>query len=102
MKTANRGADFVRNMTKEPDDDAPPATSRRTAGRRKTRTKEQEPQTPTTRAGLKHIGAYCGAETVEKVAVLRARLNLDNSQLFKLAIDELYAKHRAKRAFGDA
>jgi hypothetical protein len=32
---------------------------------------------------------------------LRARLNLDNSQLFKLAIDELYAKHRAKRAFGD-
>ena len=99
MKTANRGANFLRNMTKE-SDDAPPATSRGTVGRQKARTKE--PKTPTTRAGLKHIGAYCSVETVEKVAVLRARLNLDNSQLFKLAIDELYAKHRAKRAFGDA
>ena len=55
-----------------------------------------------TRAGLKHIGAYLDKETVEKVAVLRARLELDNSELIKLAIDDLHRKHSAKRAFGDA
>jgi hypothetical protein len=38
---------------------------------------------------------------VEKFAILRARLGLDNSELIKLAIDELYKKHEAKRAFGD-
>lgn len=54
------------------------------------------------RAGLKHIGAYLDRETVEKVAILRARLELDNSELVKLAVEELYAKHQAKRAFGDA
>jgi hypothetical protein len=54
-----------------------------------------------TRAGLKHIGGYFDRETVEKVAVLRARLNLDNSALLKLAIDELHRKQSAQRAFGD-
>ena len=54
-----------------------------------------------TRAGLKHIGGYFDRETVEKVAVLRARLNLDNSGLLKLAIDELHRKQSAQRAFGD-
>jgi hypothetical protein len=39
---------------------------------------------------------------VEKVALLRARLSLDNSELIKLAIEDLYRKHEAKRAFGDA
>lgn len=56
---------------------------------------------PPTRAGLKHIGGYFDRETVEKVAVLRARLNLDNSALLKLAIDELHRKQSAQRAFGD-
>ena len=56
---------------------------------------------PRSRTGLKHVGAYLDRETVEKVAILRARLDLDNSALVKLAIEELYAKHRAKRAFGD-
>lgn len=53
------------------------------------------------RAGLKHIGGYFDVETVEKVAILRARLRLDNSELIKLAVDELHSKHMAKRAFGD-
>lgn len=57
---------------------------------------------PPTRAGLKHIGGYFDVDTVEKVAILRARLRLDNSQLIKLAIEELHSKHMAKRAFGDA
>jgi hypothetical protein len=51
------------------------------------------------RAGLKHIGAYLDDETVERVAILRARLKLDNSQLVKLAIDELFDRQRAEGAF---
>ncbi len=54
------------------------------------------------RAGLKHIGAYLDRESVEKVALLRARLDLDNSQLIELAIARLYADESAKRKFGDA
>jgi hypothetical protein len=54
------------------------------------------------RAGLKHIGAYLERETVEKIALLRARLALDNSELVKLAIERLYAAEAAKRKFGDA
>jgi hypothetical protein len=53
------------------------------------------------RAGLKHIGGYFDREDVEKIAILRARLGLDNSQLIRLAVDELYKKHNAQRAFGD-
>ncbi len=52
------------------------------------------------RNGLKHIGGYFDRADVEKFAVLRARLGLDNSQLIKLAIDELYRKHEAKRVLG--
>lgn len=54
------------------------------------------------RNGLKHIGGYFSRAEVEKIAILRARLALDNSELIKLAIDELYTKLEAKRAFGDA
>ena len=46
-------------------------------------------------------GGYFDREDVEKVAVLRARLGLDNSQLIQLAVNELYKKHNAQRAFGD-
>ena len=96
---SDRTAEFLRNMTAEPEGAPPEITARPTGGRKKT----QEPQpAATSRAGLKHIGAYVEDDTVEKVALLRARLKLDNSQLFKLAIDELYTKHRAQRAFGDA
>ena len=56
----------------------------------------------TSRAGLKHIGGYFDREDVEKVAVLRARLGLDNSELLQLAINELFKRHNAQRAFGDA
>lgn len=53
------------------------------------------------RSGLKHIGGYFDRDTVEKVAVLRARLDLDNSQLIKKAIEDLYAREIAARKFGD-
>ena len=54
-----------------------------------------------TREGLKHIGGYLDVDTVEKVAILRARLGLDNSALITLAINELYSEYKAKRAFND-
>ena len=47
----------------------------------------------------KHIGGYFDSETLERIALLRARLDMDNSQLLKLAIDELYSKERVKKAF---
>jgi hypothetical protein len=40
--------------------------------------------------------------TLEKIALLRIRLRMDNSALIKHAIEELHRKHSAKRAFGDA
>jgi Ribbon-helix-helix protein, copG family len=60
-----------------------------------------KPKTPP-RAGLKHFGGYLDDDTLEKIALLRVRLKKDNSELIKQAIDELYRKHNAKRAFGDA
>ena len=54
------------------------------------------------RADLKHIGAYLDRETVEKIALLRARLALNNSELVQFAIERLYATESAKRKFGDA
>jgi hypothetical protein len=57
---------------------------------------------PPTREGLKHFGGYLDDEVLEKIALLRIRLKMDNSQLIAHAIEELYRKHSAKRAFGDA
>lgn len=57
---------------------------------------------PTSRVGLKHFGGYLDDDTLEKIALLRLRLKKDNSALIKLAIDDLYRKHQAKKAFGDA
>ena len=54
-----------------------------------------------TRADLKHFGGYLDDETLEKIALLRIRLKMDNSALIKHAIEELHRKHNAKRAFGD-
>ena len=100
---SDRSADFIRNMTVEAGAEPAPSVGASTAPTRaKTTSQPAPPPAPTSRAGLKHIGGYFGPETVEKVAVLRVRLNLDNSELIKQAIDELYARHHAKRAFGDA
>lgn len=65
-------------------------------------TKRAPAAKPEYRAGLKHVGGYLDRSTVEKVAVLRARLECDNSALLKRAIDDLYRKHEAQRSFGDA
>ena len=54
------------------------------------------------RAELKHFGGYLDDGTLEKIALLRIRLKMDNSALIKHAIEELHRKHNARRAFGDA
>jgi hypothetical protein len=97
MTKTNRAAEFLANMNRDlpPPGNAQPALS-------PTPTGKSAKQSTGGRAGLKHIGGYFEMETVEKVAVLRARLRLDNSELIKLAIDDLHRKHMAKRAFGDA
>ena len=94
MTKPNKAADFLQNMRLTVHEPPPPIVRARQGA---PRPKAQVP----TRAGLKHIGGYFDVDTVEKVAVLRARLRLDNSELIKLAVDELHTKHLAKRAFGD-
>lgn len=90
-----KGADFLRLMNPEPE--AAPASSADPAA-----PVAEKADASRSRAGLKHVGAYLDRATVEKIAILRARLDLDNSKLVKLAIEELYARHEAQRAFGDA
>ncbi|PZR37158.1 MAG: hypothetical protein DI526_01185 [Caulobacter segnis] len=55
---------------------------------------------PKTGPGLKHIGGYFDKEDVATFALLKAWLELDNSELIKRAIDDLYAKEQARRSFG--
>jgi hypothetical protein len=98
MKT-DRSAEFVRNMTVgEAAEPAPAITARPN----RSGPEEKKTQQPASRAGLKHFGGYLDDATLEKIALLRVRLKKDNSELIKFAIDELYAKNHAKRAFGDA
>jgi len=95
MTKPSRAADFLENMTQDLPSVAPLEV-------RTNAVKETPRKSASTRTGLKHIGGYFDTETVEKVAILRARLRLDNSELIKLAVDDLHRKHLAKRAFGDA
>lgn len=92
-KTKATAQDFLAKMNLPADEAAPasmlgPATETKTEG-------------GGSRSGLKHIGGYFDRDTVEKVAVLRARLDLDNSQLIKKAIEDLYSREIAARKFGD-
>ena len=98
MTSRNKASSFLRAMN--PDSD-PATVSETLAAAPAARTAKKADAKPTGRAGLKHIGGYFDRDTVEMVAVLRARLDLDNSQLLKLAIEELHRKHTAKRAYGD-
>jgi len=95
MKKRSKAEDFLRAMSTEPTENLTrPNVIDSSATKRREKT--------ATRVGLKHIGGYFDPETVERIAVLRARLALNNSELIKLAIDELHRKHKAQRAFGDA
>ena len=67
-------------------------------------TPEQRGAKPaTTRAGQKHLGAYFDKrdQILESVAILRARLDMTNSELIEYALNELWKRHEADRAFGE-
>ncbi|QDA35729.1 hypothetical protein E4L95_02880 [Paracoccus liaowanqingii] len=55
------------------------------------------------RVGQKHLGAYFekGDPILERVAILRARLDMTNSELIEHALNELWNRHEAGRAFGE-
>jgi hypothetical protein len=94
MTKPSKADDFLQNMKLARPEPAPVVPPR-----------QAEPKSrmpPPTRVGLRHFGGYLDMDTVEKAVVLRARLGLDNSELIKLAIEDLHKKHLAKRAFGDA
>ena len=93
MSKPNKASAFLQAMSVTAEPVTPPATANDASLAPRSR--------PASRNGLKHIGGYFNRADVEKFAVLRARLDLDNSELIKMAIDELYKKHEAKRAFGD-
>lgn len=95
--TSVRSAEFVRNMTAEAEAEPPSTIAALPTPARRGKAQQPAPS----RAGLKHFGGYLDDATLEKIALLRVRLKRDNSELIKLAIDELYAKNHAKRAFGD-
>jgi hypothetical protein len=100
MTKTNRAADFLQNMNLSVAEPPLRLTKREPEPQQSTEKQVRKPAP--SRVGLKHIGGYFDLETVEKVALLRARLRLDNSELIKLAVDELHRNHLAKRAFGDA
>lgn len=93
MSKLSKASDFLAALSPEALPGNPPAVQNNKP--------EDAPKTERKQAGRKHIGGYFDRDMVEKVAILRARLALDNSGLIKLAIEDLYRKHEAKRAFGD-
>lgn len=95
MTKKRSAAAFLENMKQEPVEDSPsPVVQNKTMqGKRKS--------SAAPRQGLKHIGGYFDTVMDEKFALLRARLKLDNSELIELAINELYSKQKAKKAFND-
>ena len=107
-RAPNKAADFLAAMRQsetepvEPPASTPPATAQEATVHEMPRSKSAKAKPPTTRAGLKHFGGYLDDDTLEQIALLRVRLKKDNSELIKQAIEELYRKHNAKRAFGDA
>jgi hypothetical protein len=98
MTKASKASAFLENMnmTQEPVEVKPPMAREKTIEK-----KAAGRVVPKTRDGLKHLGGYCAPDTVEKFAILRARLKLDNSECITLAIQELYSKQKAKKAFND-
>lgn len=90
MKKTSTAAAFLENMQQP---QAAPVSAKQAQAKKIAPANQRE--------GLKHIGGYLNADIVERFAILRARLGLDNSELIAKAITELYTKTQAKRAFGD-
>ena len=90
-------------MSKEPEAEAPakPAVPKPTTAKRSPASVAEKPVAK--RAGQKHLGAYFdkGDPILERVAILRARLDMNNSELIEHALHELWKRHEAGRAFGE-
>ena len=95
MTKTSKAAAFLENMKQERAEIDSPSVNEKT-GRDGSKS-----STAGTRKGLKHIGGYFNRDMAEKVAILRARLGVDNSELIELAINELHSKHKAQRAFSE-
>ena len=52
-------------------------------------------------ANKRHFGAYLDQATLERVALLRARLRMDNGQLMVEAINRLWRDMETERKFQD-
>lgn len=92
MKSPNK---FLAAMGKVKEDPAPEPIAEVTP--------MQAVKPKTARAGQKHLGAYFEKSDpiLERVAILRARLDMTNSELIEHALNELWARHEAGRKFGD-
>jgi hypothetical protein len=107
MMSKDRTAEFLAQMAKggtmesEPPAQPSPPLAKAVIHEIPRASKPRRKEKPS-RADLKHFGGYLDDDTLEKIALLRIRLKMDNSALIKHAIDELHRKHSAKRAFGDA
>lgn len=84
-KATNKGAAFLQALSVTSEDKPPLAANADAPAPKATRA--------ASRNGSKHIGGYFDTADVEKIAILRARLRLDNSELIKLAVNE--ALHEA-------
>jgi hypothetical protein len=103
----DRTAQFLQQMTKGQavETEPPPASTPEpvpSAAVHQIKPRAAKPARRASRSDLQHFGGYLDDDTLEKVALLRIRLKMDNSALIKHAIEELHRKHNAKRAFGDA
>lgn len=87
-------------MSKEPETTATHAAAQ-PAAKRSSAPAGEKPVAK--RAGQKHLGAYFdkGDPILECVAILRARLDMNNSELIEHALHELWKRHEAGRAFGE-
>lgn len=110
MATNKKAADFLKAMSNKPEEAtaemAPPplkvVPKAVPAAAAPDPAKTKATVSRADRKQLMHFGGYLDEATMETVALLRLRLKVDNSQLIKLAIEELSRAHRAKKAFGDA
>lgn len=76
-------------QSKEPEQEAEPASATVKPARK--------------RDGQKHLGAYFDKRDpiFERVALLRARLDMTNSELIEHALNGLWQRHEVGRAFGE-
>lgn len=89
--------------SKEPEPEAVQEAAAPSAPAPKLAPAQPVPKPAAKRVGQKHLGAYFDKRDpiLERVAILRARLDMTNSELIEHALNELWKRHEAGRAFGE-